>query len=205
MKTDDLISALAQENGAALRAPGLTLSLTMGACLAVAGTIGLSVLLYGVRSDGPTSGALGLGVWSLLAVVALISATRLKLPEPAPWLVIVGPLVGLLSLLLVVAMLAHSQGIALVRMDHLVHCLQTVGLLSVIPFLGMSAMMRRNAPASPLAAGAIAGLVAGAVGALAYSISCPISDPVASLSAHTLTVLIIASVGALLGHRFYAW
>ncbi|MEM8698904.1 MAG: NrsF family protein [Pseudomonadota bacterium] len=202
MKTEDLIAQLAGDRPEPVASAFYGVGLLLIAMLA---TMGLSVLLYGVRSDGPTGGAWSVTIWAVLGIMALVSARRMRLPEPPQWLAVLAPFAGLLLLLLVLTGIAYSEGAALVRADHLIHCLQTVGLLAVMPFFAVSFLLRRGAPASPLMAGAMAGLVAGSVGALAYSISCPINDPMASLSAHTLTVLIIAALGALIGTRLYAW
>ncbi|MEM1277691.1 MAG: DUF1109 domain-containing protein [Pseudomonadota bacterium] len=204
MKTDDLIARLAREPSK-ISSQLTARNASLGLLIAIPPTMALSILLYGVRSDGPTSGLIGLAVWTLLAIISLAAATRMRLPEPPRRLMMLAPFAGLAGVLAVLAMVAAAEGAVVVRVDHILHCLQTVGLLAVLPFIGASIMLRRGAPASPLVAGAYAGLFAGAVGALAYSISCPINDPLASLSAHTITVLIIAAIGSVIGSKLFSW
>jgi hypothetical protein len=206
MKTDDLIARLANDLPGALAAPRISSGrMVFLAVLTAAATVALSALVYGMRPDGPSNGLVGLVIWSALALLGLTSAARARLPEPAYRPIVLTPVCGLLALLLILALWAHVDGQVPVRLDHVLHCLRTVGLLSLAPFVGLSVLMRSGAPASPTAAGAVAGLVAGAIGALAYSVSCPINDPLASLSAHAATVLVISGVGALIGWRLYAW
>ncbi|MEM0990856.1 MAG: NrsF family protein [Pseudomonadota bacterium] len=206
MKTDDLIARLVDDVPSLAGARPLPArAMILIAVLTVGVTVAASMLLYGVRAAGPGSGIMGYLVWAALAGLALASIARARAPMPVSKRTLLAPVCALLALLGILASLSLADQKSVVRVDHVVHCLQTIGLLAIAPFAALSVLMRRSAPASPVIAGALAGLVAGAIGALAYSVSCPINDPLAALSAHATTVLIIAGIGAVVGWRLYAW
>ncbi|MEL7466514.1 MAG: NrsF family protein [Pseudomonadota bacterium] len=210
MKTDDLIARLVNDlpsspTSAPARAAasfhsvaGLTLAM-------IAAAVAMSAMIYGLRPDGPLNGAPGLLLWSIIAFAALALTQRARAPDVALKGPVLALLCGLSALVLALAVFAHAAGQPMVRLDHVLHCLQTVGLLACPSFIVISVLLRRSAPASPVLAGAVAGLSAAAIGALAYSVSCPISDPLASLSAHAIAVLSFSAVGAAIGWRLYAW
>lgn len=206
MKTEDLIARLSADLPDARPNPVLSDRSVMLLALPLAlATIALSVVMYGIRVDGPANGLLGLTIWSVLAVFGLYTFKRIRLPDSLAWPTVRAPVLAFVMLLLVLAVLSRWTSESVFRLDYLVHCLQTIGLLACLPFVGFSVLMRRGAPASPVLAGALSGLAAGAIGALAYSVSCPIDDPLASLVTHGLTVLALTGVGALIGWRLYAW
>ncbi|MEO0762196.1 MAG: NrsF family protein [Pseudomonadota bacterium] len=206
MSTDDLIRRLAADLPGAggaprRRGPGLAVA----ALLALALTVPLCLAVHGLRAEGRAEDALGLLFWAVTAMAALWSAERLARPEPAPMMARGGPLVVLLGAVALMAWLGQREGVAVFRIDHVLHCVEIIGLLAVLPFLWLSRAMRRGAPASPRAAGAMVGLIAGAIGALAYTLSCPIDEALAALSAHTLSVLVVAAAGAALGPTLFSW
>ncbi|MEM6440102.1 MAG: NrsF family protein [Pseudomonadota bacterium] len=204
--TDDLIARLAgdlHQAPAAARIRGGRLA--AAAVVIAASSLVLSGLLYGVRPDGPSSGWVGLTVWSALALAGLVPIVRSRAPDAAPPSILLVPGGAMLAILLAATLWASAKGAPAIRFDHVAHCLQTIGVLSLAPFICISAFIRRGAPASPAATGALAGLVAGAIGALAYSVSCPIHDPMTALSAHAAAVLVFALLGAVVGRRLYAW
>ncbi|MEM9429205.1 MAG: NrsF family protein [Pseudomonadota bacterium] len=203
MRTEDLIGRLAEDVAGKPAATHRTwFGLVAG--LSILSMMTMSGLLYGLHPSGAVTDAVGLAVWLTMAGLALLSLRRLRMPEPPPWSVL-APLGALSLLLAVVIAVAAAQGASVPRLEHVMHCLEAVGLLSIVPFLGMSVLMRRGAPGSPILAGALVGLVSGAIGALGYTISCPIPDPLAAFSAHAVAVLSMALLGALVGWRLYAW
>ena len=204
---EQLTDLYTSEDGAEGGAPAAPLyrSLILTAAVTMAATIALSAMIYGVRPDGPLNGAFGLMIWLAMAIFGSVMALRARAPATAPRLMALAPVGGLVTLLVVLAALSHTAGKPILRIDYVLHCLQTVGLLACLPFVCVSLVLHSGDPASPVLAGAAAGFSAGAIAALAYSISCPISDPLASLSAHAMTVLILTSIGALIGWRLYAW
>ncbi|MEM6745479.1 MAG: NrsF family protein, partial [Pseudomonadota bacterium] len=206
LSTDDLSARLAGDlRPAPAAGPAAGVRLAASAVLVAASSLALSSLLYGLRADGPSNGLIGLTIWSALARAGRLALARARAPDASLGRVLLVPAGGLLALLLVLALWSQADGKPMIRLDHVAHCLRTVGVLALAPFLCLSVFVRRGAPASPTMTGALAGLVAGAVGALAYSVSCPINDPMASLSAHAATVLVLAAAGAAIGRRLYAW
>lgn len=206
MRTDDLIRRLAAdlpESGrqASRRGIGLGGAAAGSAML----TLPLCLALYGLRTNGPAEDAVGLLLWAGLGVAALSSARWLSRPEPSPMIALYGPLAVLIAAVAVMAWLGQRDGVTVFRADHVLHCAKIIGMLAVAPFLCMTFAMRRGAPASPRAAGAMIGLMAGAIAAFAYTLSCPIDDTLAALSAHAVSVVLISAVGAALGPALYSW
>ncbi|MEO0428433.1 MAG: NrsF family protein [Pseudomonadota bacterium] len=206
MKTDDLICRLAADlpdgpGDAQLRGVGLGRATVLAALI----TMPLCLMLYGMRAGGAAEDAMGLLFWVAMALAALWSARRLAVPEPAPMLATCGPLAALLAMVALMAGLGQREDVTVFRMDHVLHCAEIIGILAIAPFLWLSIAMRRGAPASPRAAGAMIGLIAGAIGALAYTFSCPIEDSLAALSAHSLSVLLVSALGAAVGPSIFSW
>ncbi|MEM6677537.1 MAG: NrsF family protein [Pseudomonadota bacterium] len=208
MKTEDLIHRLAAdlpEAGLRGARPGHGVGLDGAAVLALVLTLPLCLALHGLRAGGTAADVVGLLVWLAAGAGALWSAHRLARPEPAPMIALCGPLGLLLAVLGGLAVLGLREGVTVFRADHLAHCAEVIGLLAILPFLGLTRAMRRGAPASPRAAGATIGLIAGAIAALAYTLSCPIDDAVAALSAHAFSVLLVTGLGAVLGPSLFSW
>ncbi|MEM6973242.1 MAG: NrsF family protein [Pseudomonadota bacterium] len=206
MRTDDLIRRLAADlpdGGATSANGGLGLGGAAGVALVL--TIPLSLVLYGLRVAAPGEATLGVMLWAAMTAAALWATIRMSRPEPAPPLARFGPLAALLVAMAAMALMGQVQGITAFHPTHVMHCAQIIGLLATAPFLFLCHAMRRQAPSSPRAAGAMIGLVAGAIGALAYTLSCPIDEMIAALSAHSLSVLLVAMLGALVGPSLLTW
>ncbi|MEM7527226.1 MAG: NrsF family protein [Pseudomonadota bacterium] len=206
MRTDDLIRRLAADlPDAASIAERRPASFGLVATVALALTIPLSVALYGPLIDLQRADLLGLAFWAGTVAVAVWATHRLARPEPAPILTLFGPPAILLAATMIMAWLGRDGGVTVFRTDHILHCAEIVGLLALGPFLWLSFVMRRGAPASPRAAGAMIGLIAGAIAALAYTLNCPIEDALAALSAHTVSVLLVSAFGATIGPSLFRW
>ncbi|MEO0823519.1 MAG: NrsF family protein [Pseudomonadota bacterium] len=206
MRTDDLIRRLAADLPAGTPAAGRPrLGLGRTAAMALVLTVPLSALIYGLRADLGAGEAFGVVFWAATAAAAVWAASRLARPEPAPLVALIGPLAALLCAVGLMAWLGRGEGVTVFRADHVAHCAEIIGLLSLPPFLWLSVVMRRGAPASPRAAGATIGLIAGAIAALAYTLNCPIGDALAALSAHTVSVLLVSALGAVVGPSVFSW
>lgn len=206
MRTDDLIRQLAADlPQAAARARARPIGLLGAGAAALAITLPVSLWLYGLRAGGPAEDMLGLLVWLAAASGALWAARHLARPEPPPILALWGPPALLVIAVPLMAWAGQQSETPVFRTDHMMHCAEAIGLLSLGPFLWLTYVMRRGAPASPRTAGAIVGLVAGAIGAFAYTLSCPIDSNLTALSAHTSSVLLVTALGALAGPVLMRW
>lgn len=206
MRTEDLIRRLAADLPA--DAAGLhhrRIAFGTVAAITAAITVPLSAALYGFRIDLQLADLFGAGFWTTTIALAVWAARRLAQPEAAPLLARAGPIGMLLLAVIVMAVLGELQGVTVFRLDHIAHCVEIVGLLALGPFLCLSYVMRRGAPASPRAAGAMLGLIAGGIAALAYTLNCPIEEALAALSAHTVSVLLVSALGMLLGPMILTW
>lgn len=97
-----------------------------------------------------------------------------------------------------------SSGTATMFKDWLV-CLVAIPLLSVIPLMALTLVLRETAPTDLHYCGALLGLVAGGIGALAYASFCVNDAPAYVGIWYAAALAIVAAFGWLTGPRFLRW
>ncbi len=212
MKTDDLISLIAQDAGARptplprrlLAATGIALVLAAGALAATIGfrpDLGEALSTWRFDAKLLSVAAILAGSWS-----AALHSSR---PETEPQAAILRAAVPVLVLVLAIGVeLASSPAAtwgARAIGSNARLCLIAILGLSVAPFALLLATMRAGAPRSPTLAGASAGLLAGAIGALFYALHCPDDSPFFVALWYTPPIAAMAAIGAVFGSRFLRW
>jgi hypothetical protein len=212
MRTSDLIEALSAD--AATPPARLAPAFQAALAVAVVAAFAAFMALLGPRPDAMA--ALGtmrfpfkFVVTLALGAAAALAALRLARPETsfgaaAAPLAIAPVLLAIGVALELIATPAGSWEARLVGSNWLV-CLTYVPILSALPLVALTAALRRGAPSSPTATGAIAGLLAGALGATFYAAHCPDDSPLFVAVWYTLGIAIVAGVGALVGRRALRW
>jgi len=213
MQTDHLISLLTQHAGPASRATpwrALGLPLTAATGLALAG--GLALLGAVPASDFVTLAPwIKLAYTGTLALALGAAAFRAGLPGrrwQAPLKLAGGA--GLVMAVLALATWLATP--AALRADIVLGsggswttCAAKVALLA-LPALGAGLVaLRRLAPTSLTAAGALVGGAAGACGAFAYAFTCPESSPAYVAIWYSAGIAACAGLGALAGPRLLRW
>lgn len=84
-------------------------------------------------------------------------------------------------------------------------CLVAIPLLSLPPMVLTLYAMRSAAPASPAKAGLLVGLFSGALGASVYMLRCTDDAPLFVGAWYALAILLIGSLGAVIGSRLLRW
>ena len=211
MNTDQLISMLASQAGAAPRA---VVARRLGPALALGGL--LSVLLV-LSTLGAYSGSL-LGtpaVWMKLAYAGALAAAAValtaRLARPVARLAI--PLRALVGVLAVMAALGGGAWAAapvesreaLLMGRTWSSCPWIVLGVSLPTLAALLWALRGLAPTRPALAGAAAGLSAGAVGALAYALHCPELSPTFVAVWYSAGIAMAGGLGAVLGPRLLRW
>lgn len=214
MNTDDLIDFLSTDVEAVdpRRQDRLMLLAVLGS---FAAALAATLLLLGVRPD------LGLSLWTslgfplklgfivLLAVIGFAGLSKAAragtsrpgmlwlalLPLGAVWLAAAVELAG--------APVSSWRGMILAADWNL--CLTAIPLLSLIPFLALTVVLREAAPTQLPYCGALLGLLSGGIGALAYATFCVNDTPVYIGVWYAAGVAIITFAGWLLGPRLLRW
>lgn len=84
-------------------------------------------------------------------------------------------------------------------------CLSVVPLLSA-PILAATLLaMRHGAPTAPTITGAVAGLLAGGLGAAIYALACTDDSPLFVATWYSITIVLVAAIGAIAGARLLRW
>lgn len=211
MKTDDLITLMAQDAPVRLRySRGMMLALGVGivlSALLLTSTVGLRHNLASVVETPRVF--FKIMVTILLAVLAVRLVSRIGRP---------GAATRLPALLLVVPVMAVSAAVftELVALPvaswranwlggNALFCLFFVPLLSLAPLAALLFILRNGAPENPTSAGAAAGLAAGAIAAAIYAWHCPDDSPLFLATWYTIAIGAVTAVGALLGRRLLRW
>lgn len=214
MRTDDLISALA-EDYASQPSPeplGRTLAVAIVAGVAIAAA--LFCIMLSVRPDIVSA----LGTWRfdmkcadtiVLAIVATWVASRLSRPATnprsatralvVPAFLLLGAVIYELVTIPASAWLPRAMG-----MNGLI-CLANIIVLSLVPLCAVLYALRQGAPMSPAFTGAAAGLLAGALGATVYAAHCMDDSPLFVAIWYTLAIGFMALVGLLVGQYVLRW
>lgn len=206
--TDDLIHSLAKTAGTRPSA-SLQAVLAVTCCASLACAILLVFSVIGVRQDFADmavrlpfafkvayTGALVIGA----SVVALNAATP-GASATAPYALL--PAV----LLLAFGVLFDPTGFPITGRTStaVVFCVASILFLSLPAMILTFVFMRKGAPTRPLFAGTVVGILSASVGALAYTLACK-NDGTAFVAIwYTAACAIMATIGAVVGHRFLRW
>ncbi|MEQ1649508.1 MAG: NrsF family protein [Hyphomicrobiaceae bacterium] len=212
MKTDDLIKLLVADG------PRPTVDTSRNVLWASAlGALTAAVLLtfaIGARGDFKVA----MYEWRFVAkfvvaaaLVVAMSRAVLMLSRPDVTarraLMLVALPVGLLALALVGEMAAQPLATwsEWAMGTNFLVCLVTIPMLAVGPLVALLWVLRSSAPQSPQLLGGVAGALAGGIGAFFYAAHCTDDSPMFVAIWYTLAILILASIGALIGRRVLAW
>lgn len=213
MKTDDLISLLAQDAAPPPAAP-VAQRAVLGVAFGFVGALILYLLALGPRADlmirwqDPVVLAKTLLPLGLFALALMLSLRRVR-PGAAMgkaarlvWLV---PLMA--AALFVWAFVATPPGERLV--DFLGHsipvCLPAINVLSLPILAGLIVAMRRGAPVDPQLAGALAGLASAGLATALYSTFCTEDSPLFYATWYSLGIIFTAGLGAWAGGKWLRW
>lgn len=211
MKTDDLITLMAQDAPVGLRY-GRALALALGVGIAVSAVLLVATvgLRHNMASVFETTRVLfKITVTLVLAVLAARLAVRIGRPGEEtrrPALLLVAPALMVVAAVLaeLVALPAGVWRASLVGQNAL-FCLFFVPVLSLAPLAGLFWALKRGAPENPVSAGAAAGLAAGAIAAAIYAWHCPDDSPLFLATWYTIAIAAVTAAGALAGRRWLRW
>ena len=216
MKTDDLISMLAQGDDVAVR-PAQRRQTARNTAL-LSGALAVSTLLMlgllGVRPDLGTAAATP-QYWIKVLFVALLSAAAWfggrRLSRPGASIRLLPALIATpvcLAWIVAAAVLGDAPAGERAQLfwGHTWRVCPFLIALLALPVLAASLSVMRNlAPTRLRLAGAVAGFASGAAAALVYCLHCPeMAAPFVAFW-YLLGMLIPAALGALLGPRVLAW
>jgi len=213
MKTDDLISLLAEGEGPVqLNATGRRLGLAV--LLGLLAAVLMTVALYGVRSDLAEVARTPL-FWAKVALPSSLAALGLwltsRLARPG---VRGGQAWGLLGLPLLLLWLGAALSLAGAPLDARADllfgrtwrtCALNITLLSLPGLVSVFWALRGLAPTRLRQAGAAGGLLAGSTATLAYCLHCPEMGVPFWGVWYVLGMLLPTALGAWLGPRLLRW
>lgn len=211
MKTDDLITALAQD--APIRWPlGRAVAAAMAGGAVVAGLIFFAGI--GVRPDVMQAVETVRYLFKFIVTLALaITATGLILHLARPgvplgawrWALLAAPILLAVSVALeMMAMPMSSWGTRWIG-TNAPWCLTLIPLMALGPLALLLVALRQGAPRRPGLAGAVAGLVASGIAATFYAAHCPDDSPFFVATWYTLATGIVVLIGTLAGRRWLRW
>jgi hypothetical protein len=208
--TDDLIRSLAGTAGTRRRSGSLRVTFAIAGVVSLACALLLVFSVFGIRLDFADMAVhlpfefklaytialvVGSSVVTLYAATPGASAIALYALSPAVIFLTCGvifdptnfPIMG-----------GTSAAVAI--------CVGRILFLSLpAMILTFLVVMRKGAPTQPLFAGAVIGMLSASVGAMAYTIACR-NDGTAFVAIwYAVACVIMASVGAVVGHRLLRW
>lgn len=212
MKTDDLIDALAADNGRQRIAPQLTLWLALLASIVAAG--GVLFASIGVRPDIGSAATSIRFLFKFVFTITVVSTafvllSRSLYPESSrrlPWLLLfAGPTLLAIGVALELWVLPPAAWSMSATGKNGFYCLTVVPALGIVP-LGLAVWaLRRGAPTRPGLAGFCAGLLAGGIAATFYAANCTDDSPLFVATWYPLAIGALGLLGAVLGRRFARW
>ncbi|APO73121.1 hypothetical protein AM571_CH00266 [Rhizobium etli 8C-3] len=211
MKTDDLISLLAQDAPIRMRlGPLLVGALLIGVAVSTA----LLLSAVGIRPDMAsaieTARVLFKVVVTLtLAVAACGLVFRIGRPGVPLWL---SSLALFVPLILLVTGAAAELSVTpqdawetAMLGRNASFCLFFIPVLSLAPLAGFLWALKSGAAESPGLAGAAAGLAAGGIAAALYAWHCTDDSPLFVAVWYTTAIAAVTAIGALIGSRYLKW
>jgi hypothetical protein len=213
MKTDDLISAIVEDDKASPRpsvAGRVSVALTFGGLVAAA----LFAIVLGIRPDIGSA----IQTWRFLAKLAVVlacfasalwSTAQLARPDADHRKVIavlaVAP--ALLALAVGSELMASTAATWPARAigSNSPICLMAIPLLSAATLAALLVAMRAGAARSPRTAGAVAGLLSAALAASLYAVHCVDDSPLFVALWYTPAAAMVVLLGATVGSRALRW
>jgi hypothetical protein len=208
METDQLIRALAADDGRRARPVGWVLALALLSAAPVSVAIFFAGL--GVRPDVMSAMHhpffdLKFAVTLSLAISAIAVALHLSRPEASlqgrVWLLLIPA--GFLFAGLSGEMMLPQRLPAMTRLvgDNSRLCLIAIPLMS-LPLLAAALIgLRHGAPTRPSVTGAVAGLVSAGLAATLYASHCTDDSPLFVATWYSIATALVAALGALAGPR----
>lgn len=211
MKTEFLISALAQDN-----APGWSFRQTIAIALLAGCFVAAAVFVIGMGPRPDFAEAthtvrfpFKFVVTILLAVTA--SAFVIQYSRPGARLGGIGRALVIPPLLLATAVIAElilvPRSLWMTRLigSNSRFCLTLIPILSIGPLACFLIALRKGAPSNPGAAGAIAGLASSGIAATFYAANCFDDSPLFVAFWYPLAISIVVAVGYVAGRKYLRW
>lgn len=211
MKTEFLISALAQDN-----APGWSLKQTIALALLAGSCVAAAVFAVGIgpRPDFAEAAhtvrfPFKFVVTILLAITASAFAIRYSRPGARlGWVgraLVIPPL--LLAAAVIVELILVPKSLWMTKLigSNSRFCLTLIPLLSIGPLACLLMALRRGAPSNPGAAGAIAGLASSGIAATFYASNCFDDSPLFVAFWYPLAISIVVAIGYVAGRKYLRW
>jgi len=211
VKTDDLITALAQDAPVRWRL-GRAVAAAMAGGAAIAAVIFFAGI--GVRPDVMVAVTTVRYLFKFVVTLALaVTATGLILHLARPgvplgvwrWALLAAPVLLAVSVVLeMVAMPMSTWGTRWIG-TNAPWCLSLIPLMALGPLALLLLALRQGAPRHPGRAGAVAGLVASGIAATFYAAHCLDDSPFFVATWYTLATGIVMLIGTLAGRRWLRW
>ena len=218
MKTDDLISMLAQEDTVTKSPPSLMPMLFLAGSILLFGLL-LATSLFqesvGIRTDYHEAiGSIFVMIKQIAPLLLLVfllpfmkktiypetKITHKSLLLTLPFIVLMGSVFTISLSQQPMANWAHAmQG------ETLFKCLTFIPLLSLIVIIAEFIWLRQGAPSHPVMAGFYAGLVAGGMACYIYAFHCIEDDPAFYALWYSAGIFIASMIGAIGGKLFLRW
>jgi hypothetical protein len=210
MKTDSLIRALAADVTA--EAP-LGRSVRLAVALGGAVTLALFFVALGVRPNALASLGTSPRFDFKFVVTLLLAATAarllMQLSRPGAseqrWLLVLAPTLLFCAVAAELAAVPAAGWATALFGTTWRACLYNIPALSLPILVALLVALRRGAPGSPAATGAVAGLLAGGLGGAIYASHCPGDSPLFLGAWYTLTIAALAFVGGIAGRWLLRW
>lgn len=213
MKTDDLITLLAQD---ATPPPAAPIARRVG--LGLAAGFALALVIY-MLILGPRAGLLDLMMApvilakTLLPLALFALALRLGLrsvrPAASPgrtgWVIWAIPVLTLTLFVWAFAVTPPASRMVNLLGHSIPVCLPAINLLSLPILAGLITALRRGAPVDPQKAGALAGLAAAGLATALYSTFCTEDSPLFYAVWYSVGIAITMALGAIAGARWLRW
>ncbi|MBB4955234.1 hypothetical protein H4S14_003270 [Agrobacterium vitis] len=211
MKTDDLISLLAQDAPVRFSlSKRLAWALAVG--VVVSGVLLLSTvgLRHNLESAVETMRvAFKIVETFLLALTASCLVFRIGKPDLGLRPLALCLLMPLFLLVVAVAteltVLPQQLWTPSLIGSHAAFCVFFIPVLSIVPLLGFLKALQSGAPENPGLAGAAAGLAAGGIAAALYAWHCPDDSPLFLATWYGLAILLVTAVGFVAGRKMLRW
>lgn len=212
MRTKDVIRALVADH----TAPSVSIERRCAAAVLPVFllTTALFVLGMGTRADLGVVAAEPRFIFKFLVTLSLAASAlmllcRLARPgadvRPLAIMLFIAPILLIIGIVTELAVTpAATWHTKLVGNNSLV-CLSIVPLLSAPILAAILLAMRHGAPTAPTITGAVAGLFAGGLGAAIYALACTDDSPLFVATWYSITIILVATVGAIIGSRLLRW
>jgi hypothetical protein len=210
MKTDDLISVLAEDN----RAMQPPVARTAAIAFLLGGMASLAILLaaMGLRPDIADAVAtwrfdLKLGLAALAFVLGFAECVRLARPSSEGFSILVWVVPALLLAAVAIELAVIPADAWSVRLigTNAAPCVLAIPVLALAPLAVGLFAMRTGAPRSPTLAGAAIGFASAMLAATLYGLHCFDDSPLFVATWYTLASAPVVVVGAFAGRRLLKW